>query len=533
MSSIPEVDQPSPATECPAVHRPHAAVLPRKRLPRTFRLHHVRSVHTAHALPTARPAFDRSRWQRSYAANLRITDTIVVCAAVVLAQVIRFDDPPLLVDSDAEYTTIYPALIAIVWLSLLVVFRARCTKIIGRGIEEYRRAVQASLWTFGTIAMAELLFKLEMARGYLAVALPAGLVGLILSRWLARRYVARRRLDGRYRSRVLAVGNIVAVADLADELTRNEKDGFRVVGACIPRTHTGTGECLLIRDEAIPIVGSDIDALETMLDECGADTVAIVGTEHLSVREIRKLTWKLESVGVDLIVSPGVMDVAVSRLTMLPIAGLPLLHIAKPQYRGAERFQKRAFDLCFASLALTAALPVLVAAAMAIKINDGGPVFYSSERVGYGGKRFRMLKLRTMVQDADKKLINLLEVNECDGQLFKMRNDPRVTPVGRVLRRFSIDELPQFINVLRREMSVVGPRPLFDLETAEEDPDSARRLLVKPGITGLWQVSGRSNLSWKDALRLDLSYVDNWSMTADIVIVGKTIRSVLAREGAY
>ena len=191
-----------------------------------------------------------------------------------------------------------------------------------------------------------------------------------------------------------------------------------------------------------PSLVAEPTALEAMIRKCGADTVAIVSTEHFGVQEIRKLIWKLEPMGVDLVISPGIMDVAVSRLTMLPVAGLPLLHIEKPLYRGADRFQKRAFDFCFALAALAAALPILLVAAIAIKASSRGPVFYSSERIGFGGKPFSMLKLRTMVADADKKLESLLDSNECDGHLFKLRNDPRITPVGRVLRRFSIDELP-------------------------------------------------------------------------------------------
>jgi exopolysaccharide biosynthesis polyprenyl glycosylphosphotransferase len=273
--------------------------------------------------------------------------------------------------------------------------------------------------------------------------------------------------------------------------------------------------------------------VEKLIADCGADTLAVVGTDHLGVQEIRQLMWKLEPMGVQLVVSPGVTDVAAFRLSMLPVAGLPLLHIDKPQYRGAERLQKRAFDLCFAAAALTAVLPILLVAAAAIKVTSRGPVFYASERVGFGGKPFRMLKLRTMVVDADQKLAELLDSNECDGNLFKIRDDPRVLPVGRVLRRFSIDELPQFVNVLRREMSVVGPRPLFAVNGRETETDSRRRLLVKPGVTGLWQVSGRSDLSWTDAIRLDLSYVDNWSMAADLVIIAKTFRSVFEHTGAY
>jgi len=212
---------------------------------------------------------------------------------------------------------------------------------------------------------------------------------------------------------------------------------------------------------------------------------------------------------------------------------LPLLHIEKPQHYAAKRFQKRAFDACFALAALAVTLPILAVTAIAIKISSRGPVFYSSERIGIDGEPFPMLKFRTMVQGADKQLPSLLYANESDGLLFKMRNDPRITAVGRVLRRFSIDELPQFINVLRREMSVVGPRPPLRREVEAYDCEVLRRLLVKPGITGLWQVSGRSDLSWNEAVRLDLSYVDNWSMVGDLVIIAKTLRAVLQHNGAY
>jgi exopolysaccharide biosynthesis polyprenyl glycosylphosphotransferase len=236
---------------------------------------------------------------------------------------------------------------------------------------------------------------------------------------------------------------------------------------------------------------------------------------------------------VELVVSPGVMDVARSRLVMRPIAGLPLLYIDKPQYQGAKRIQKRAFDFCFAVAALTFSLPILLITALAIKMTSKGPVFYSSERIGIDGRPFSMLKFRTMVEDADDELANLVSANESDGLLFKIRDDPRIIPVGRFLRRFSIDELPQFINVLRQEMSVVGPRPPLRREVEMYDDDVQRRLLVKPGVTGLWQVSGRSDLPWDKAVRLDLSYVDNWSMVGDILIIAKTLRAVFMHEGAY
>jgi exopolysaccharide biosynthesis polyprenyl glycosylphosphotransferase len=514
--------------------RVSTAVLPKPALSKPAQVRRLDSAQASQAeAPTLK--LDRSRWQRRYATKLRIADIAVVSGAVIFAQYLRFGDAPLAPAPVTHYATVYSGLIAILWLSTLAGFHTRSARILGRGIEEYRRAVEASLWTFGAISMAELLFKLDIARGYLAMALPVGILGLVLSRWLARQYVVCKRVDGKYQTAVLAVGQSEAVASFANELTRNPMDGYRIAGACILGSDPASDEHLFFRDGAIPIVGGETGDLVAMIRKCGADTVAIVGTGHFGEQEIRKLIWKLEPMGVDLVVSPGVTDVALFRLTMLPVAGLPLLHIEKPQYRGTERIRKRSFDICFAMVALVLALPILLVAAIAIKADSKGPVFYSSERIGLGGKPFCMLKLRTMVVDADKKLDSLLASNECDGHLFKIRNDPRITPVGRILRRFSIDELPQFINVLRRQMSVVGPRPLFRLgaEECEYDSTSQRRLLVKPGITGLWQISGRSNLSWNDGLSLDLSYVDNWSMSSDIAIIAKTMRSVLQREGAY
>jgi exopolysaccharide biosynthesis polyprenyl glycosylphosphotransferase len=475
---------------------------------------------------------DRSKWERRYAANLRITDTFVVCGAVILAQYVRFGSTPTAPSYASHIVTAYTALLAIMWLSALAIFHSRCPRYIGAGIEEYRRVVTASFWTFGAIAIAELLIKLNLSRGYLAVALPAGILGLLLSRLMWRGYVARKRVGGQYQTSVLAIGDRAAVEQLTKELTENLKLGYQVVGVGIPGYGRPRGEYLIVNDREIPIVGGESYALQA-IRECGADTVAVAGTEHFGPQGLRRLLWELEPMGVDLVLSPGVMDVALSRLVMRPIGGLPLLHVEKPQYRGTKRFQKRAFDFCFALAALTVTLPILLAVAIAIKITSRGPVFYCSERVGIDGRTFSILKFRTMVQDADRQLERLLDSNESDGVLFKIREDPRITSIGRVLRRFSIDELPQFINVLRQEMSVVGPRPPLRREVESYDPDVLRRLLVKPGVTGLWQVSGRSDLSWDKSVRLDLSYVDNWSMVGDILIIAKTIRAVFQRKGAY
>lgn len=484
------------------------------------------------AVDTPSGVFERSTWQRRYAAKLRVSDFLVVSAAVCLAHVVRFGESLTAPGYGQYFLPAFSILFAVAWLTALSAFRTRSLRIAGTGVEEYRRVVTASFYTFGLIAIVTLLFKADIARGYLAVALPVGTIGLVMTRWAWHSTLGKKRTGGAYQTAVLAFGEAGAVTDLANELTRSPGDGYRVVGVGIPGYGSPRGELLPLDGMDVPIMGGEANMLDA-IRTCGADTVAIAGTESLGVRGIRRLIWELEPMGVDLVVSTGVMDVALSRLVMRPIAGLPLLHIEKPQYRGSKRIQKRAFDFFFALAVLALTSPLMIVTAIAIKIGSKGSVFYSSERIGIDGQPFAMLKFRTMVQDADKQMAALMAANESDGVLFKIKEDPRITRVGRILRRFSIDELPQFWNVLRMEMSVVGPRPPLRREVEAYDVEVLRRLLVKPGITGLWQVSGRSDLSWNEAVRLDLSYVDNWSMVSDLMIVAKTMKAVLQRNGAY
>lgn len=485
------------------------------------------------ATATTSPAVTaRPRWESLYAFRLLVTDAVIVVAAVTLGQYIRFGQAEL-PKGTSNRLTVYSVLFALLWLSALAIFRTRSPRVIGDGLDEYRHVISASFWIFGAIAIASLLFKLEPSRGYLAVTLPIGTTGLLLGRQFWRRKIAHERSSGGCQRLVLAIGDQRAVSVLARGITRKPNNGYRIIGVGVPCYGEPRGETLQVNGQEVPILGDEIRALAG-ITECGADTVAITGTEHFGADGIRKLLWQLEALDVDLVVSPGVIDIAGRRLVMRPVSGYQLIHVEKPQYQGAKRFQKRAFDFCFALAALAAASPILLAATIAIKLTSRGPVFYASERIGLDGQPFTMLKLRTMVADADAQLEKLADRNESQGAvLFKIRDDPRITPVGRVLRRYSLDELPQFINVLKQEMSVVGPRPPLGREVETYDGDVKRRLLVRPGITGLWQVSGRSDLSWEESVRLDLSYVENWSMGGDLVIIFKTLRAVLLREGAY
>jgi exopolysaccharide biosynthesis polyprenyl glycosylphosphotransferase len=355
---------------------------------------------------------------------------------------------------------------------------------------------------------------------------------LMLGRSICRRFLTAQRRRGRCVTSVLAVGDPRAVRSLVQSLAREWWYGYSVIGVCLTGRPAG-GTIEIPGVGTLPILGDEND-VDRAIAETNADTVALTATEHLGPEGIRELSWQLDELGVDLVVSPGVVDVAGPRLTMQPVSGLPLIHVEKPQYSGTKRIQKRAFDLCVSFVVLLGALPVMMAAAIAIKLTSRGPVFYRAERIGLDGEPFQMIKFRTMVEDADAQVGTLATLNESiGGVLFKIRRDPRVTPVGRVLRRYSIDELPQFLNVLRKDMSVVGPRPPLRREVDTYDHQVRRRLLVLPGITGLWQVSGRADLSWEDSVRLDLSYVENWSITSDLLIAAKTVRTVFAGTGAY
>jgi exopolysaccharide biosynthesis polyprenyl glycosylphosphotransferase len=313
------------------------------------------------------------------------------------------------------------------------------------------------------------------------------------------------------------------VAELVDVLEREPWTGYRVLGMCAPLGQDA-GE--------VPVLGT-VEELPDLAAELEADTVLVAGGWYSSSADLRRLGWAIEGRDLDMLVVPSLTDIAGPRVHFAHVAGLPLVHVQEPQVSEAMGLAKRTFDLVVTSaLLLFGALPMAVVA-LVIKLQDGGPVFYRQRRVGIHGTEFDMLKFRSMVVGADRIRADLEHANEVDGVLFKIRDDPRVTRFGRFIRKFSIDEMPQLLNVLRGEMSLIGPRPPLPAEVEQYDADVHRRLLVRPGMTGLWQVSGRSDLSWKESVRLDLYYVDNWSLTSDLVILLKTVRAVLFSTGAY
>ncbi len=468
-------------------------------------------------------------WYRGFALRVGITDAVVVVAALGAAQFLRFGSSAAEVGSYglASYTVV-SGVIAVGWLAALWLNRTFAAQIIGVGYEEYQRVVIATLGVFGFVAIVSMLLKLEIARGYLAIALPVGLTLLLSGRWSWRQWLRRRRAAGDCVHRVLVLGSRGSAEAVARDLIRNPHAGYHVVAAVVP----GSDVPQRLAGTTIPL-GNSVDDLARQMDELGADTLLVTSSDALTPGRIREISWALEPGRQHLVIAPSLTDVCGPRMHMHHVAGLPLVHVQTPVYEGAKLLAKRAFDLFGSALLILLFSPILLVVATGIKLTDRGPVFFRQLRAGHGGRHFRMIKFRSMVVNAEALQSELELQNESDGAIFKIKDDPRITSIGRFIRRYSIDELPQLFNVFAGSMSLVGPRPhpLRDVEKYEGHVH--RRFLVKPGVTGLWQVSGRSSLSWEQSVRLDLYYVENWSMASDVAILWRTFKAVVGKDGAY
>lgn len=465
--------------------------------------------------------------------RLRVVDAFVVTWAVVGAYVLRFgiESSPVSSEDAAAYSVFSVALI-VAWWIMLGAWNSRQNRILGAGADEYKRVAAASLWLFGLIAIFSYVFRLETARGYVGIALPIGLAGLLLARWLLRQHLSVDRQRGSSMSRLMLLGGPGAVAHLTNQLTRSKDAGYLPVAAYTPGqqgNHWNESEHGLPNLGSVPETSCIIKAIE----RCGADAVAVSAGVQLHPQTLRQLGWELAARNVGLIMAPALTDIAGPRIHTQQVAGLPLIHVTTPSLEGGQRVAKRLFDLIVSGLLIVIASPLMAAVALLVKMDSEGPALFRQQRIGIEGVPFAMLKFRSMVVDAEERLEQLKQRNEGSGLLFKLRDDPRVTRVGRFLRRYSLDELPQLFNIFMGSMSLVGPRPPLPKEVDAYERDVRRRLLVKPGLTGLWQVSGRSNLSWQDSVRLDLYYVENWSLAGDLVIILRTVRAVFRSTGAY
>ncbi|WP_239124314.1 sugar transferase [Rhizocola hellebori] len=466
---------------------------------------------------------------RSYVRTVAVVDTLVITIATTVGYFSRFAETHGPVGQTPPYGVVGPLLV-VGWLLSLRFLRCYDPRVLGYGAEEYRFVLQASLRLAGFVAISGYVLDHDVSRAFLGITFACGMVGLLCARWIGRQALHRARAQGHgWSHRVLVVGDVPHVMELVGQLRRESWTGYRVVGACIPHALAAPQPQRL---SDVPVVGSFRTIVEAAT-AAEADTIAVTASAELTASRLRRLGWQLEGSGIDLVVAPALTDVAGPRIRTRPVAGLPLIHVEPPDLNGRAKIVKGFADWVISVFGLLLISPLLLFIAAAIKLDSRGPVFFRQRRVGQDGEEFRVFKFRTMFIDAEERLADLRHLNEGDGLLFKMRNDPRVTSVGRLLRRYSLDELPQLLNVLTGEMSLVGPRPPLPSEVALYDGDVARRLLVKPGITGLWQVSGRSDLSWEDGIRLDLYYVENWSLTTDLLIMWKTLGAVTRARGAY
>jgi exopolysaccharide biosynthesis polyprenyl glycosylphosphotransferase len=495
----------------------HSAAKPTATVPRTATATPFTPSTGPLELPTIEPG-NSPTWRPRYVAVLVALDTLALGLGVSIGEFVRFSS--LADEARGAPSLIVLVTAAAIWLITLATARTYENRFLGLGSEEFRRVGNAAARFTAFLAVVVFMFKLDIARGMVVGALPATIVLTLAFRYAARRMLHRLRRNGSAGHRVLVVGDPGSRDVLIRHLQSAPHSGLQVVAVCSPAYSTPQG--------------ASVEHVRALVESVGADTVAVTHGPAVDPDLLRRLAWSLEGTGVDLLVAPALTDVAGPRLNIRPVSGLPLLQIAAPEFTGVRRLVKRSFDVLGACTALVLASPVLVVVALAVRLSSRGPVLFRQTRVGRGGQPFVMYKFRSMYADAEARLEQLRAFNDQgDGVLFKMRDDPRVTSIGRHLRRFSLDELPQLLNVVRGQMSLVGPRPPLPAEVARYDPHAHRRLLVTPGLTGLWQVSGRSELNWEETVRLDLYYVENWSVALDAEIIWKTMGAVLRGSGAH
>ena len=456
-------------------------------------------------------------WQRQYSSALVMIDTLLVFVALFVGSL------NLNVLKSPVSTIALASALTSMWIGFLAMAGAYDSRFLGTGPHEYQKVARASLRFFGLLASILVISGWRPDRSLIASVAASGLMLLLAGRKVARwRLHQRRAVDGCV-FRVLAVGDRRHVGHLIASLRRHPEAGFSVVGAC-------TSDERVESIDDVPVIGVLSDA-RAAAERLEVDVIAVTSGD-VDYTAVKTLGWSLEGSGIQMALAPSLAHVAGPRISIHPVAGLPLIYVDEPDLGLARSVIKGVFDRVLAASALLVALPAMLFIAVLIKLDSPGPVLFKQARVGEGGQLFKVWKFRTMREGSEDLVRDMADANDSDGLLFKVKSDPRVTSVGAWLRRWSVDEIPQLVNVLAGQMSLIGPRPL-PVSPESFRGSERRRLMVKPGVTGLWQVSGRSDTKWEEAVRLDLYYVENWSLWLDIVILWKTVRTVLGRTGAY
>lgn len=479
-------------------------------------------------IPSSKPVGTRHpSWPNHIRNVLVISDALAITAALVTTLYIRMPDPdaPL---AGARCVT-YPTLALVLgsaWLVILSTNGSHRIRLVGSGLQQYQLVMRGTLWIFGVLAVLSYLFKLSVSRSLFLIALPLGLIFMCLERKVIRKVIQRSRKQGRFLIPTLVTGAGPEVERTVQTLRRNIAVGYAPAAVCLNGEEPQ--KCSDLPAD-LPVLG-----YQQLLKEVREFPLsAVVAAGGMSSAQTKQLSWDLEDCRTQLLFIPELIDVAGPRMSTYEAAGLNLVHVDLAKYSGIKYIIKRAFDILASLMALILFSPTMAVTALAIRLEDGGPAIFKQERIGENGKPFTIHKFRSMAVDAEARMAELIAANGGCALLFKMEDDPRITKVGRFIRKYSIDELPQFWTVLRGSMSIVGPRPQVQREVDEYEEPTHRRLLVKPGITGLWQIGGRSDLPLEEAVRLDLKYVENWSLLGDISIILKTVKVVLFPNGAY
>ncbi|WP_062299264.1 sugar transferase [Demequina maris] len=487
------------------------------------------AVHASTSAGAPPRAAASKEWAKSLQRKLVVTDAFVIAMTMILAHGVRFAWEPLASHfgpAGVDYWWITVSVSAL-WMFELGWLHSRDSRILGAGPQEYQRVVSAGMRTVAIVAIVGFFTQWGFSRGYLLFALPLGTLVLLGYRRVWRSWLNKQRDAGLCRTAVIVAGPRRTTEQLVRRLQRNHESAYSVVGVCLADpSSAGLEEDL----KDVPVLGAIEDAAD-LVAQHDAGALILSANDSVSMAEARRLGWALEGTGVTLIVAPGIADIAGPRVLMSRHEDVPLLFVDSAAFTGARYSLKDAVDRIGAGLLLAlAAIPMLIVAAL-VKLTSKGPVFFRQERIGKDGEPFAMLKFRSMEVGAEKRLQEVVGDNV--GMFYKPKNDPRVTRFGAFMRRYSIDELPQLINVVKGDMSLVGPRPQIAAEVEQYGDLEQRRLLVKPGMTGLWQVSGRSSLSPEASMELDAYYAENWSLGGDVVIILRTFWAVVGKSGAY